>query len=191
MKVLLLDNYDSFTYNLRQLLEEAGAEEVVIRRNDDPEADFMEYEAIVLSPGPGLPAEAGILTDLIRRAGPEKKILGVCLGMQAIAEVFGGRLFQPGQILHGETAFVIPSEPFDILFKGIEKGFEAGLYHSWAVEDIHESSDLIVTSFDKRGIPMSLRHKQYNICGVQFHPESVMTPEGKRIIKNWLENQES
>jgi len=187
MKILLLDNYDSFTYNLLQLLHEAGASDVSVVRNDglSPEA-AADFDAFVISPGPGLPEEAGITTELIRRYGPVKKILGVCLGMQAMAVACGGALRQPGEILHGEQVRIIPAYPADPLFAGMEQGFDAGLYHSWAVDAACLPPALIPTSADSRGVIMSLRHRSYTMCGVQFHPESIMTPMGLRMIRNWL-----
>jgi anthranilate synthase component 2 len=187
MKILLLDNYDSFTYNLLQLLHEAGAPDTVVIRNDaiSPE-DAAGFDAVVISPGPGIPEEAGITIELIRRYGPMKKMLGVCLGMQAMAVAFGGSLWQPGEILHGERVRIVPAIPADPLFTGMEQGFEAGLYHSWAVDAARLPAALIPTSADSRGIIMSLRHNSFNMCGVQFHPESIMTPMGLCMIRNWL-----
>ena len=186
MKILLLDNYDSFTWNLVQLLHEAGATAIEVIKNDrDASAAAEAADAIVISPGPGLPSEAGNTCILIREWAGRKKMLGVCLGMQAMAEVFGGKLFQPGNILHGETVKVTPLLPADPLFAGLETGFEAGLYHSWAVAAPLPAC-LRITSTDSRGVIMSLRHNDFDLCGVQFHPESVMTPEGLRMMKNWL-----
>ena len=188
MKILLLDNYDSFTWNLVQLLREAGATAIEVVKNDQEATAAAEAAgAIVISPGPGLPAEAGNTCALIREWAGRKKMLGVCLGMQAMAEVFGGQLFQPGNILHGESVKVTPLPPVDPLFAGIETGFEAGLYHSWAVAPPLPAC-LRITSTDSRGVIMSLRHNKFDLCGVQFHPESVMTPEGRRMIRNGLKS---
>lgn len=187
MRLLLIDNYDSFTYNLLQLLQKAGATDVTVVRNDliDPD-EAADYEAFVLSPGPGLPTEAGITCELIRRYAGTRKIFGVCLGLQAIAVTFGGSLYQPGDILHGEIAGVVPVLPADKCFRGMEEGFKAGLYHSWAVSRESLPDELIITCTDSRNVIMGLRHRHYDVTGVQFHPESVMTPEGRQIISNWL-----
>lgn len=190
MKVLLLDNYDSFTFNLLQLLREAGVNDLTIVKNDQLSfEDAEKYNAIVISPGPGLPSESGITCELIRRFAGKKKMLGVCLGMQAIAEVFGGKLVQPGYVLHGETIQAKPLAPVDALFVGMESGFDAGLYHSWAVDDKNLPNCLRITAKDSRGIIMALRHKEFDISGVQFHPESIMTPLGVEMIANWLKRQ--
>lgn len=188
MKILLLDNYDSFTFNLRQLLYEAGSQHLTVIQNDRIGVDeAAEYDAFVISPGPGLPAEAGITSKLIKHYAGKKRILGVCLGMQAIAEAFGGFLYQPGDILHGEAVDVKPAEPIDVLFQGLEHGFKAGLYHSWAVDANSLPACLQPTAFDSRGVIMALRHREFDICGVQFHPESVMTPGGAQMLSNWLD----
>ena len=147
-----------------------------------------EYDGIIVSPGPGVPKDAGNLCEIIRELGKTKKILGICLGMQAIAEVYGGCLYQPGHILHGETAQIQPTFPTDKLFAGLENGFDAGLYHSWAVDKKKLPDELEITAFDERGVPMALRHRKYDVCGVQFHPESFLTPSGLSIILNWLAN---
>ena len=187
MKILLLDNYDSFTFNLLQLLREAGAEKVGVIANDRISIkEASTYDAIVISPGPGLPEEAGITCQLIKELGPSHKILGICLGMQAIARVYGGILYQPGLILHGETINVFPCQPVDLLFEGLKSDFEAGLYHSWAVDKNQLPGDLEITAFDRRKVPMALSHLKFNVRGVQFHPESIMTPDGRQMISNWL-----
>ncbi|MBK6345032.1 MAG: aminodeoxychorismate/anthranilate synthase component II [Bacteroidales bacterium] len=188
MKILLIDNYDSFTFNLLQLLRESGARDIEVRKNDEitPEA-AASFDAFVLSPGPGLPGSAGYTNRIIREYAATKRIFGVCLGMQSIAVVFGGSLYQPGEILHGETAEIAPLLPVDQCFRGLEHGFGAGLYHSWAVNTSDLPPHLRITAIDKRGVIMGLRHRDYNVCGVQFHPESIMTPEGHLIIRNWLD----
>lgn len=188
MKILLIDNYDSFTYNLVQLLCEAGAVDLTVVKNDQIEmAAVSDFDAIVISPGPGLPVEAGITCELIRKYSGTKRILGVCLGMQAMAEVFGGILYQPGDILHGEMAIVSPVEPVVPLFSGLGQKFEAGLYHSWAVEKETLPDCLHITAVDERGVIMGLTHLEFDICGVQFHPESIMTLMGRKLIENWLQ----
>jgi len=188
MNTLLIDNYDSFTYNLVQLLREAGVGKLRVVRNDEMDTGALnEFDRIVISPGPGLPTEAGITCELIRHFAGRKKIFGVCLGLQAIVETFGGKLYQPGEILHGESAAIKLQLPADPIFAGLEGGFEAGLYHSWAADPDSFPDCLRITARDKRGIIMAMRHKEYDICGVQFHPESIMTPQGMIIVKNWLE----
>ncbi|MDM9632382.1 anthranilate synthase component II [Robiginitalea aurantiaca] len=183
-KVLVLDNYDSFTYNLVHYLEELGCT-VVVRRNDKLNLDELaDFQQIVLSPGPGIPDEAGVLKDVIRIGAENKRILGVCLGQQAIAEVFGGRLVNLDQVYHGvATSVTIHGD--DILYRGLPDTIEVGRYHSWVVHpDLPEC--LEVTATDTSGTVMSLRHLEYDIRAVQFHPESVLTPQGKTIIANWL-----
>ncbi len=182
--VLMIDNYDSFTYNLVHYLEELGCE-VVVKRNDQLTLEEVEpFENIVLSPGPGIPDEAGLLKPIIKKYGPTKRILGVCLGQQAIAEVFGGTLVNLDQVYHGiATPITITGE--DHIFEGIPKEIQVGRYHSWVV-DTNLPDDLMATSFDENGQIMSLKHKTYDVRGVQFHPESVLTPHGKQMLKNWL-----
>ncbi len=188
MKILVIDNYDSFVYNLVHYLEELDCE-VTVKRNDKFDLEEVEnYDKILLSPGPGIPDEAGLLKAVIVKYAASKPILGVCLGQQAIGEVFGGKLENLSHVFHGvaTTATVISeNEP---LFQGIEKHFEIGRYHSWVVSKEEFPEDLEVTSVDENGQIMSLRHKVYDVCGVQFHPESVLTPVGKQIIKNWIDN---
>lgn len=193
MNLLLIDNYDSFTNNLRLLIHSA----IRIKHNifyDVVQNDTIsvkkaaEYDGIIVSPGPGVPEDAGKICEIIRELGKTKKILGICLGMQAIAEVYGGQLYQPDHILHGESARVQPTFPTDKLFTGLENGFDAGLYHSWAVNKNKLPEELEITAFDKRGVPMALRHRNYDVCGVQFHPESFLTPSGVNILLNWLAN---
>jgi anthranilate synthase component 2 len=187
-KVLVLDNYDSFTYNLVHYLEELGGA-ITVRRNDKLDLEELsDFEHIVLSPGPGIPDEAGILKELIRKGAESKRILGVCLGQQAIAEVFGGRLVNLKQVYHGVATSITILED-DVLYRGLPDKIEVGRYHSWVVHpDLPEC--LEVTATDDSGTVMSLRHLEYDIRAVQFHPESVLTPEGKTIISNWL-NAES
>jgi len=185
MKVLMLDNYDSFTYNLVHILRELGAEVTVFRNDQITVEEAGIYDQIVLSPGPGLPDESGILLPLIEKYAPEKSILGVCLGHQAIGQVFGGQLVNMNQVVHGKaknTKVVVN----DLLFEGVPAVFESGRYHSWVVDRDSFPSALEITAIDEDGFVMALRHRQYNVRGVQFHPESVMTPVGKQIIKNWL-----
>lgn len=183
-KVLMIDNYDSFTYNLVHYLEELDCE-VVVKRNDQLTLEEVAaYELIVLSPGPGIPEEAGLLKPIIETYGATKKIFGVCLGQQAIGEVYGGSLVNLDQVYHGiATEIEITGE--DYIFKGLPKKIQVGRYHSWVVSK--ELPDCLeATSFDENGQIMSLKHKTHDVRGVQFHPESVLTPEGKEMLKNWL-----
>ncbi|MGL6021706.1 MAG: anthranilate synthase component II [Chitinophagaceae bacterium] len=186
MHVLILDNYDSFTYNLSYILKELKME-VSIFRNDKITIEEIDiFDKILLSPGPGIPIEAGILLELVTKYAPTKSILGVCLGQQAIAEVFGATLDNLTEVHHGvESNIQILKE--DLLFTDIEKTFVAGRYHSWVVSKKDFPQDLEILAMDeKESEIMAIRHKQYNLRGVQFHPESILTPRGKQIIKNWL-----
>ena len=186
MKCLLLDNYDSFTYNLRHIILELGVE-TDVRRNDQISLDEVAgYDKILLSPGPGIPSEAGLLMPLIERFAPTKSILGVCLGEQAIGEVFGAKLLNLKEVYHGVCSDIriMAKEP---LFAGLEPGFRAGRYHSWVVSKDEFPECLEITAIDaEAGNIMALRHRTYDVRGVQFHPESVLTPQGKKIIENWI-----
>ncbi|WGD35168.1 aminodeoxychorismate/anthranilate synthase component II [Olleya sp. YS] len=185
MKVLVIDNYDSFTYNLVHYLEDLDCE-VTVKRNDKLTLDDVEaFDKIVLSPGPGIPDEAGLLKAIIKQYAPTKSILGVCLGQQAIGEVFGGTLINLEDVYHGVATTVTTSVDDEILFKGLDKTFEVGRYHSWVV-NANLPDVLEATSFDENGQVMSLRHKIYDVKGVQYHPESVLTPNGKQILENWV-----
>lgn len=183
-KVFVIDNYDSFTYNLVHYLEELGCE-VTVKRNDQFELDELEdYPLLLLSPGPGIPDESGLLKAAIKRYAPTKKILGICLGQQAIGEVFGARLINLDKVYHGiATPVKVIQE--DVLFKDLPDVFDIGRYHSWVVET-PLPEELIATSVDQEGQLMSLRHKTYNVCAVQYHPESILTPQGKKILDNWI-----
>ena len=184
-KILVIDNYDSVTYNLVHYLEDLNCD-VTVNRNDKLTLDDVKpFEKIVLSPGPGIPDEAGLLKSIIETYAPTKSILGVCLGQQAIGEVFGGKLINLQNVFHGVATQITLAVEDEILFKGMEKSFPVGRYHSWVVDtDLPET--LEATSFDLNGQIMSLRHKTFDVKGVQFHPESVLTPNGKMILKNWL-----
>ncbi len=183
-KVLVIDNYDSFTYNLVHYLEDLDCQ-VVVKRNDQLHLkDIGEYHNIVLSPGPGIPEEAGMLKEIIETWAPTKRIFGVCLGQQAIGEVFGGRLINLDEVYHG-VATRIKVIKDDALFEGLPEEIEVGRYHSWVV-DPNLPDDLVATSVDENGQLMSIRHKNYDLCAVQFHPESVLTPHGRKILENWL-----
>lgn len=183
--VLVIDNYDSFTYNLVHYLEDLNCQ-VTVKRNDQLHIDDVEaFDKIVLSPGPGIPDEAGLLKPIIARYAPTKSILGVCLGQQAIGEVFGGTLINLENVFHGVATKVTSCVNDEMLFNGLDKTFEVGRYHSWVV-DANLPEVLEATSFDENGQVMSLRHKTYDVRGVQYHPESVLTPNGKQILKNWI-----
>lgn len=186
-KILVIDNYDSFTYNLVHYLEDLDCE-VVVKRNDQLTLDEVdEFDHIVLSPGPGIPDEAGLLKEIIKTYAPTKRIFGVCLGLQAIGEVFGGSLINLDEVYHG-IATTIKIIKDDALFNGLPREMEVGRYHSWVVDpELPES--LTATSVDQNGQLMSLRHKTYDVSAVQFHPESVLTPYGKQILENWLEEE--
>ena len=188
MKILLLDNYDSFTFNLVHLLEAFDGVDVHVHRNDsfNPK-NAIEFDRIVLSPGPGLPGEAGILKELISGMAGKKSILGVCLGMQAIAEVFGGTLFNLDKVLHGVASETIVTDSKEKLFRNLPDKFKTGRYHSWMVDRKTLPECFQITSVDASQNIMSLRHKEYDLCGVQFHPESVLTEYGREMIGNWLQ----
>ncbi len=185
MKVVIIDNYDSFTYNLSHLLKELGAD-VTVYRNDQFRMDQLDrFDKIVLSPGPGIPSEAGQLLDVIRNYAGKKPLLGVCLGHQALGESFGAALVNVGEVVHG-VATPAHRTVDDYLFEGLPETIMVGRYHSWAVDARSLPDCLEATSFSDDGQMMSLRHKDYDIRGIQYHPESVLTPDGKVIIRNWL-----
>ncbi len=184
-KILVIDNYDSFTYNLVHYLEDLDGDVTVVRNDKLTLDDVEPFDKIVLSPGPGIPDEAGLLKPIIDRFAPTKSILGVCLGQQAIAEVFGGSLINLDDVYHGVSTKVKISVDDESLFNGLEKEIEVGRYHSWVV-NANLPECLEATSFDENGQVMSLRHKVYDVKGVQYHPESVLTPDGKQILKNWI-----
>lgn len=189
MKLLVLDNYDSFTYNLVHLLRSLGVKDLDVFRNDKISLEEVnQYSHIVLSPGPGIPSEAGIMPDLVRKYAGSKKILGVCLGHQCIGEVFGAKLENLGSPVHGKGWPTIILDPEEILFKGLGQNFISGRYHSWVVSKKNLPDCLKITAEDSQGSIMALRHNTYDVCGVQFHPESILTPEGHLIIKNWLDS---
>ena len=186
MKVLVFDNYDSFTYNLVQMIEQILGEKVDVFRNDKISLEEIEkYDKIILSPGPGIPEEAGILLDLIKKYAPTKSIFGVCLGQQAIAEAFGGNLINLKEIYHGVATEANQIKEHQIL-KNLPETLEVGRYHSWAVNPEDFPEDLEITSIDKDGMIMSLKHKNYDLHAVQYHPESILTPKGKQILENFL-----
>lgn len=183
--VLVIDNYDSFVYNLVHYLEDLGCL-VTVKRNDEVDLEeIINYDRILLSPGPGIPEEAGLLKQIISKYATSKSILGVCLGQQAIGEVFGTKLLNLSRVFHGVSSRIKLCVQDESLFTGLENEFEVGRYHSWVVEK-NLPDCLEATSFDENGEIMSLRHKEFDVRGVQFHPESVLTPQGKTILKNWL-----
>ena len=185
MKIVIIDNYDSFTYNLSHLVKELGAEVTVVRNDQFELAELEPYSKIILSPGPGIPSEAGLLLDVIRTYAGKKPILGVCLGHQAIGEVFGGKLENLSDVFHGVATpcHIIADDP---IFSGIERDITIGRYHSWVVSNENFPDCLEVTAVSDEGQVMALRHKTLNVRGIQFHPESVLTHDGKKMLQNWL-----
>ena len=186
-RILVFDNYDSFTYNLVHLVEKITHTKVDVYRNDEISLDKVnEYDKIILSPGPGIPSEAGLLLPLIKQYAATKSILGVCLGHQAIGEAFGGTLTNLSKVYHGvATPIQIKSKKSKIL-SGLPETIEVGRYHSWIISDENFPSELEVTARDDNGYIMALQHKTFDVQGVQFHPESVLTPDGEKILRNWL-----
>jgi len=185
-KILVIDNYDSFTYNLVHYLNDLDCD-VTVKRNDKLTLDEVDkFDKILLSPGPGIPDEAGLLKPIIKQYAATKSILGVCLGQQAIAEVFGGRIENLDKVYHGVATKIELVNEDNVLYAGIPKRIEVGRYHSWVVSE-NLPDELIVTAVDANGEIMSLRHKDYDVRAVQYHPESILTPEGKNILKNWVE----
>lgn len=185
-KILVIDNYDSFTYNLVHLINELGFEAEVWRNDKFNLEEVAQYDKILLSPGPGIPEEAGLLLEVIRTYAPSKSILGVCLGQQAIAEAFGGSLLNLGRPMHGIATPVTVLDESELLFRDCPTPLEVGRYHSWVVNPADLPAVLQVTAIDADQQIMALRHREYDVCGVQFHPESVLTPDGKQLMKNWL-----
>ncbi len=191
LKILVFDNYDSFTYNLVHMVEKITHQKVDVYRNDEiPLAQVNDYNKIILSPGPGIPEEAGLLLPLIKEYAPTKSILGVCLGHQAIGQAFGGKLTNLTSVYHGiATPITVNGQRLTVnrgLFNGLEDEFIVGRYHSWVVSDEGFPEELEVTAKDEHNFIMALQHKTYDVQGVQFHPESVLTPSGEVIIRNWL-----
>ena len=187
MKILVFDNYDSFTYNLVHLVEKITGEKVDVYRNDQIAlADVAVYDKIILSPGPGIPEEAGLLLPLIKEYATSKSILGVCLGHQAIAQAFGGTLINLDTVYHGVATPIKIIKTKSQILKDLPEEIEVGRYHSWIVSDDNFPSALEVTARDENGYIMGLQHKQFDVQGVQFHPESVLTPDGEKVLRNWL-----
>jgi anthranilate synthase component 2 len=188
MKILVFDNYDSFTYNLVHLVEKIIHGKVEVHRNDQlPLEKVKAYDKIILSPGPGVPEEAGLLLPLIKEYAATKSILGVCLGHQAIGQAFGGELTNLSTVYHGVAMNCMVKNDKSPLFKGMPASFDVGRYHSWVVDKKTFPSELEITAEDELGFIMALQHKKYDVQGVQFHPESVLTPMGEQLMKNWLE----
>ena len=187
MKTVIIDNYDSFTYNLAHLVKELGAEVSVVGNDQFRLSELKPFDKIILSPGPGIPTEAGLLMDVIDAYASVKPILGVCLGHQAIGEYFGGKLTNLSQVFHGIASIISITAP-DYIYKELPAQVQVGRYHSWVVDNEGLPDCLEVTSVSEEGQIMSLRHKQYDVRGIQYHPESVLTPEGRKIIANWLKH---
>lgn len=186
-KTIIIDNYDSFTYNLVQIVNEIQGEEVTVRRNDETTIEEVStYDHIILSPGPGLPEEAGLLKAIIQELGPTHKIFGVCLGLQAIGEVYGAKLKNLDQVFHGIQSEFVKTDNSSVIFDGVSDTFQAGRYHSWVIDKETISDDLIITAVGEFGEIMAAEHKVHKVFGVQFHPESIMTPEGSKMVRNFL-----
>lgn len=186
-KILVFDNYDSFTYNLVHLVEKILHTKVDVCKNDQCNLEEIEaYDQIILSPGPGLPIEAGMLIPVIKHFAASKKILGVCLGHQAIGEAFGAKLKNLQTVFHGVGHPIHINEPIDPIFEGLSQMELVGRYHSWVIADDNLPTELTITARDLQGNIMAIRHQQYNLCGVQFHPESILTPSGEKMMRNWL-----
>lgn len=191
MNIVIIDNYDSFTYNLSHLVKELGADVTVLRNDKFLLQDLEPFDKIILSPGPGIPSEAGLLLDVIKHYASVKPILGVCLGHQAIAEAFGGSLINLTEVFHGvatEGSILTLGQEKDYIFRGLPERITMGRYHSWVVNRDTLPECLQVTAESDEHQIMALRHKHYDIRGIQFHPESVLTPQGKDIIANWMNN---
>jgi anthranilate synthase component 2 len=186
--ILIIDNYDSFTYNLVHLVNEIGLQCTVWRNDQFNIEDVDAFDKIILSPGPGIPSEAGLLLDVIEKYSSTKSIFGVCLGQQAIAEVFGGKLYNLSQPMHGIATPIKVTDPNEQLFIGLPESFKVGRYHSWVVDEKAVPDVLTVTAIDEEdNSVMALRHKEYDVRGVQFHPESILTEYGKEMMKNWID----
>lgn len=188
MKILVLDNYDSFTYNLVHILRELQDDVTVVRNDKISLEEVAAYDKILLSPGPGIPSEAGIMPQLIAQYGSTKSILGVCLGHQAIGEAYGASLHNMADVLHGVSNKAIVTDAEELLFQGLPTSFEVGRYHSWTVVTDTVPDCMTITAIDDHGQVMALAHKTHDVRGVQFHPESVLTEHGKQMIQHWLNN---
>lgn len=187
MKVFLIDNYDSFTYNLSLLVKHVTGVRPVVKRNDELTIEELEdYDKLLLSPGPGLPPDAGLLMPIIEKYAATKSILGICLGHQAIGQVFGATLENIQEVFHGKATRIIPDKQA-ALFRGLADSFEGGRYHSWVVSERCFPDSLLITAKDDLELIMAVRHKEFDVQGIQFHPESMLTPDGKTILANWLQ----
>ncbi|WP_185855689.1 anthranilate synthase component II [Blattabacterium cuenoti] len=189
-KILILDNYDSFTYNLVYFVKKLTKNFIKVYRNNEIKlSEINKYNKIILSPGPGIPDEANILKPLVKTFAATKSIFGVCLGVQAIGEVFGAKLVNTKKVYHGISSIINIIDPKEILFQKLPKKIEVGRYHSWIISPDNFPKNLLkITAIGNKGEIMALRHKHYDVCGVQFHPESILTPFGEKIIENWLKN---
>jgi len=186
MKILIVDNYDSFTYNLAQLVEQSGSNEIAIIKNDSSDFDAAMFDKIIFSPGPGIPSEeSGLMKTILKKHSTTKRILGICLGHQAIAEYYGAKLINLSHVFHGIKE-KIKINDYANLFKGLPETINGGLYHSWGVSKENFPECLKITALSQEGIIMGVSHKKYDINGLQFHPESIMTEYGAAIIRNWL-----
>ena len=189
MKILILDNYDSFTYNLVHMVEDiTGTMPDVFRNDEIPVEEIANYDAIILSPGPGVPDEAGILKETIQTYAGKKPIFGVCLGLQAITEVFGGKIINMDEVFHGVATEMKVTDDEALIFKNVPKHFDAARYHSWIADKSLMPEVLQVTCEDEDGGVMAIQHKEYNIHAVQFHPESILTPDGENMVRSFIEN---
>lgn len=187
--VVIIDNFDSFTYNLFQIVKESGlCSYRVIQRSNISFEDIQTYDGILISPGPGVPSDAPMLKKTIQHFEKDKSILGICLGHQAIIEAYGGHLINMETVYHGMSERIKVSDSSDYLFRGLPSSFHAGLYHSWKADHSELPEDLEITATSERGVIMAVKHKVYDIRGLQFHPESYITTNGRIIIRNWLEN---
>ncbi len=186
-RILILDNYDSFTYNLFHLIQKITDSKIDVIRNDKIELDdVVGYDKIILSPGPGIPLDAGLLIPLIQRFAATKSILGVCLGHQAIAQAFGGQIMNLKTVFHGVATTILQEEQAGLLFNGLPKTFKAGRYHSWVIDELNLPSALIITARDEWGSIMAVQHKTYDLTGVQFHPESILSECGEQLLSNFI-----
>lgn len=191
-KILILDNYDSFTYNLVHVVEYITGEIVTVKRNDEIEPEAVNaFDKIILSPGPGVPSNAGLMPEILKRYAAEKSILGVCLGHQAIAECFGGSLHNLSKVYHGLATPIHILQQEGTIFEGLEDVIEVGRYHSWIVNETDLPDCLQVTAKDEAGHIMAFKHKTLDVEGVQFHPESILTPQGEALMRNWLKIKKS
>ena len=186
-KMVLIDNYYSFTYNLVHYLEELNCDVVVLRNDEFEIEELQSFDAIILSPGPGIPSESGLLLEVIKTYASTKKILGICLGHQAIGEVFGATLVNLDTVFHGVSTTITITDTTETLFSNLPQQIEVGRYHSWVINPANFPEVLEVTSESENGEIMSIRHKNFNVKGVQFHPESILTPSGKTILANWIQ----